>query len=87
MEMKERLKNIVIDTCMAIIDENHDVNVNVIGGQENILFEIHCKQEDVGLVIGRNGRNIEAIRTIVRSACRGAPIRTSVEVINSRQTS
>jgi len=39
----------------------------------------------LGLVIGRNGRNIEAIRTLVRSACRGANVRTSVEVTNSRR--
>jgi len=85
MEIISRLQKLVEDNCRAVIDDDHDLAVSVIGGQENILFEIHCSQEDVGLIIGRNGRNIEAVRTVVRSACRGANVRTAVEVVNSRR--
>ena len=80
-----RLKHVVEFNCGEVIDPDHTVTVECIGGAENLLFEISCIQADVGLIIGRNGRNIEAIRTLVRSACRGANIRTSVEVTNSRR--
>jgi len=80
----ERLKKLVLENCQAVIDENHPLTVESVGGSENIIFEVHCDKDDVGLVIGRNGKNVEAIRTLVRAACRGAALRTSVEICNSR---
>jgi uncharacterized protein len=80
-----RLKRVVEFNSQEVIDPDHTVTVECIGGAENLLFEISCAQVDVGLIIGRNGRNIEAIRTLVKSACRGANVRTSVEVTNSRR--
>lgn len=81
----KRLQHLVETNCRAVIDEGHDVEVEAIVGAENILFEIHCEPSDVGLIIGSRGKNIEAIRTIVRSGTRGAPIRTAVEVLHSRR--
>jgi predicted RNA-binding protein YlqC (UPF0109 family) len=82
MDTIERLRKLVEYTCRAVIDEDHPLAVKAVAGSENLLFEIHCEPGDVGLSIGRN---LEAIRTIVRSACRGATIRTSVELCNSRR--
>jgi predicted RNA-binding protein YlqC (UPF0109 family) len=85
MDLIERLKQLVAENCQAVIDDDHDLAVQAVGGEENVVFEIFCEPGDVGLIIGRNGKNIEAIRTLVRSACRGATIRTAVEVVNSRR--
>ena len=81
----ERLRLLVEHTCQAVIDEGHDLSAVAIPGDENVVFEVHCAPGDIGLVIGRGGKHIEAVRTIVQSACRGANIRTSVEVVNSRR--
>ena len=81
----DRLTHLVEANCRAVIDDDHPLAVQAVGGQENIVFEVHCAAEDVGLIIGRNGKNIEAIRTLVRSACRGENLRISVEVVNSRR--
>jgi len=48
------------------------------------LFEVHCEEEDFGLIIGTQGANITAVRTLVGGACRGAQVRTQVEVCHSR---
>jgi predicted RNA-binding protein YlqC (UPF0109 family) len=84
MERIDRVKRVVELNCGEVIDPDHDVRVDAVGGQENVLFEVHCEPGDVSLIIGRNGKNIEAIRTIVRSSCRGTAVRTAVEVVNSR---
>ena len=84
-ELIYRLRGVVEFNCREVIDPDHSLHVDCVGGAENLLFEITCSQEDVGLIIGRQGRNIEAIRTLVKSACRGAAVRTSVEVTNSRR--
>lgn len=85
MELTERLRQLVIANAAAVIDDDHPLHVEAIAGSENILFEIDCLKEDIGLVIGAGGRHIEAIRTMVRGGCRGAKIRTAVEVKNSRR--
>jgi uncharacterized protein len=84
-ELIQRLKKVVEFNCQEVIDPDHTVSVECVGGAENLLFEISCAQEDVGLIIGRQGRNIESIRTLVKSACRGASVRTEVEVLKSRR--
>jgi predicted RNA-binding protein YlqC (UPF0109 family) len=84
-QLIDRLKRLVEFHCREVIDPDHEVTVACVGGAENLLFEISCLQDDVGLIIGRNGRNIDAIRTLVHSACRGASVRTAVEVTNSRR--
>jgi len=84
-QLIERLKKVVEFNCREIIDPDHQLSVECVEGKENLLFEVSCLTQDVGLIIGKNGRNIEAIRTLVRSACRGVTIRTDVEVLNSRR--
>ena len=80
-----RLKRLVELNCQKIIDPNHELSVDCVSGSENLVFEISCSQDDVGLIIGTGGRNIIAIRTLVKSACRGANVRVGVEVTNSRR--
>ena len=81
----ERLANLAAYTCRAIIDDGHAISVKAAEGEENVVFEVTCEPGDVGLIIGSKGRNIEAIRTLVRSACRGETLRTAVEVTKSRR--
>jgi predicted RNA-binding protein YlqC (UPF0109 family) len=83
-DLIERLRKLVQENCAAVIDDDHELAVQAAGGEENVVFEIFCEPRDVGLIIGRAGKNIEAMRTIVHSACRGETLRTQVEVVNSR---
>ena len=80
-----RLTQVVESNGREVIDEGHDVTVQAIAGAENIVFEITCAPGDVGLIIGRGGAVIEAIRTLVRAARRGVSVRTDVEVTKSRR--
>jgi predicted RNA-binding protein YlqC (UPF0109 family) len=84
MDLTERLRQLVEYNCRAIIDEGHEVAVAAVPGTENLLFEVRSEPADVGLIIGKQGRIIEGIRALVRGACRGAAVRTQVEVCNSR---
>ena len=80
-----RPQNLVETNVRALIDDHHDFAITVVEGQEHVIFEIRCRKEDVGLIIGRQGKNIEAIRTLVKSACRGVNLNTTVEVVNSKE--
>lgn len=84
-QLIERLRTLVETNCREILDEDHLLCVDAVGGSENVVFEVHCDKADIGLIIGKNGCNIEALRTVVLAARRGVKIRTTVEVLNSRR--
>jgi predicted RNA-binding protein YlqC (UPF0109 family) len=48
-----------------LVDKPDDVEVKVIESEETILYELRVGDGDFGKVIGKRGRNIGAIRTIL----------------------
>ncbi len=62
--MKELLELI----AKALVDNPDEVSVSEVGGQQMIIFELRVAQEDLGKVIGKQGRTARAIRTIVLAA-------------------
>jgi hypothetical protein len=53
-----------------MVDEPDKVAVEEISGRESILFELEVSEEDLGKVIGRQGRTVRAIRSLL--AARGS---------------
>lgn len=65
--MKELVEKIV----RALVDAPEEVGVQEIEGTNTKILEIKVSQQDVGKLIGRKGRNINAIRTVVAAAGKG----------------
>tara|TARA_Y100001968_G_C18811688_1_gene460411 strand:+ start:98 stop:331 length:234 start_codon:yes stop_codon:yes gene_type:complete len=76
--MKDLLENMV----KAIVDSPEDVDISVTEGEDTLIYEIRLGDGDLGKVIGKKGRNIGAIRTIVSaiSAKEGGK-RSIIEII------
>lgn len=47
-----------------LVDNPDSVKINCFEGQRGTIVEVHVAKEDVGKVVGRNGRTIQALRTI-----------------------
>ncbi|MFB3882049.1 MAG: KH domain-containing protein [Armatimonadota bacterium] len=62
----------------ALVDDPDQVSVNTIEGDRSIIFEVRVATEDLGKVIGKNGRIANALRTLVRAA--GSKERKSIWV-------
>ena len=62
--MKELVENIV----KALVDFPEEVAINETVGQNVIILEIYVADDDVGKVIGKKGRNVGAIRTLLTAA-------------------
>ncbi len=58
---KELLENIV----KLIVDKPDHVEIREIPGERVIIYEVRVSKEDLGKVIGRQGRTAKAIRTIL----------------------
>jgi len=68
-----------------IVDHPEQVKIEKINTERALVLSITVAPEDVGKVIGREGRIINALRTVVRSAPmpRGSRQRVTVELANA----
>ena len=62
--MKELLESMV----KAIVDSPDDVEVSVNEGEDTLIYELRLGDDDLGKVIGKKGKNIGSIRTIISAA-------------------
>ncbi len=62
--MKDLIKRIV----QALVDNPEQVEVLEVKGEHVSVFELRVAKEDIGKVIGKQGRNAQAIRTILSAA-------------------
>jgi uncharacterized protein len=79
--MKELIEYIV----KSIVDNPEEVDVTQIDGESTIVFELRVKQEDVGKVIGKKGRTINAIRTLVNASAAKSGMRAMLEIVEEEK--
>ena len=59
------MKELVESIARALVDHPEDVNVTVVEGPQGVVLELRVHAEDLGKVIGRQGRTAKAIRTLL----------------------
>lgn len=62
--MKELIELIV----KSLVDKTDQIDIKEISGEKTLMYEVRVATEDVGKIIGKHGRTINAIRTILRSS-------------------
>lgn len=67
--------------AQALVDCPDEVVVNEIEGNQSIIVELKVAPEDMGKVIGKQGRIAKAIRTVVKAAATKDNKRVIVEII------
>lgn len=65
----------------ALVDHPEEVQVNEIEGTQSVIIELKVAPEDMGKVIGKQGRIAKAIRTVVKAAATKENKRVVVEII------
>lgn len=65
----------------ALVDNPDLVKVKEIEGSQSIIIELSVAQEDMGKIIGKQGRIAKAIRTVVKAAATKENKRVIVEII------
>jgi len=61
----EVLENYVTDTIKQIVDSPEEVNIDIVISTKSVIVQIKVDKPDCGKVIGKKGRIIEALKTIV----------------------
>ena len=62
------MKDLITEIVQAMVDHPNEVSVSEIGGDHTIVLELRVAKSDMGKVIGKQGRNAQAIRTILSAA-------------------
>jgi uncharacterized protein len=77
MTMKELIKYI----SQALVDSPEKVEVTEVVGEQTSVIELRVAKEDLGKVIGKQGRTAKAIRTILSAASAKLHKRSVLEII------
>jgi predicted RNA-binding protein YlqC (UPF0109 family) len=75
------MKELVKYLAKAIVDKPEEVIVTEIEGDRTSIIKLHVAKEDFGLIIGKRGRNAEAIRTILRAAAAKLGKKPTLEIV------
>ncbi len=65
----------------ALVDYPDQVEVKEVDGERVVVFEVRLNPADVGKVIGKSGRTITAIRTLLTSAAAKGGKRAMLEIV------
>ena len=75
------MKDLIANIVKALVDQSEQVTVTEIEGGNTVVFEISVAKSDMGKVIGKQGRNAQAIRTILSAAAGKAKKRYVLEIV------
>lgn len=62
------MKELVETIAKAIVDQPEMVRVNQVEGEKSVILEVTVADDDMGKIIGKQGRIARAIRTVVKAA-------------------
>ena len=62
------MKELLTEMIKAIVDKPDEVDINVTESENTNIYELRLGDGDVGKVIGKKGKNVMALRTILSAA-------------------
>ena len=74
------MQELVTVLAKALVEKPEDVQVETVEEEDRTILKLHVAQEDMGRVIGKQGRIAKAIRTIVKSAATREKKKISVDI-------
>ncbi len=76
------MKELLTYIAQSLVDHPEQVNVNEVDCGGELVLELRVAPEDMGKVIGRQGRIAKEIRTVVRSHAQRLNTRVTVDIID-----
>ena len=79
---KEGLEDFVSFVSRSLVDNPEAVQVSTLEKDRLSVIQIRCEKRDIGKIVGKNGKTIAAIRTLVSGAGGRIGLRMTVEVLD-----
>ncbi len=75
------MKDLIGYIAQALVDHPEQVNVVEVEGNQTTVLELKVAKEDIGKVIGKQGRTVRAMRIILSAASAKIKKRTILEIV------
>jgi len=75
------MRELIHTIAKALVDQPDQVSVDEVEGNQTSVLELKVAKEDLGKVIGKQGRTARAMRTILSAASAKIKKRTVLEII------
>ncbi len=75
------MKDLIKYMAQALVDNPNDVDVSEVIGEQTSVIELRVAKEDLGKVIGKQGKTAKAMRTILSAASSKLHKRAVLEII------
>lgn len=76
------MKELLEVLAKSLVDHPDEVHVNQVVGERSVVLELSVHPDDIGKVIGKQGRIANAIRTVVNAAAVKEHKRVNVEILS-----
>lgn len=75
------MKELITYIARALVDKPDEVEVSEVAGEQTSVIELKVAKDDLGKVIGKQGRTARAMRTILSAASTKVRKRSVLEII------
>lgn len=75
------MKELIEFIAKELVENPEEVRITEIDGERTIVFELRCNPDDVGKVIGKSGKTVGAIRTLLSTVAARQGRRAMLEVV------
>ena len=76
------MKAILESIAKSLVDAPNEVTITEIDGEKTIIFELRCNAKDVGKIIGKSGKTVGAMRTLMNSIAAKQGRKAMLEVVD-----
>jgi predicted RNA-binding protein YlqC (UPF0109 family) len=66
----------------SLVDQPDEVSVEPVEEDDALILELRVAEDDAGMIIGRRGRTISALRTVIRSCGAASDRRVLVDLVD-----
>ena len=80
-ELEPDLKGLVEYVARALVDKPNAVKVDEVRDGNTTVYELEVDEEDIGKVIGRQGRVVRGLRALVKAAATRKGVRVDLDVV------
>ncbi|MBI2092820.1 MAG: KH domain-containing protein [Deltaproteobacteria bacterium] len=79
--MSDSLKQLVELMAKALVDHPENVEVSEVEGEQTTVYELKVVKEDLGKIIGKEGRTARSLRTILSASAAKFKKRCVLEIL------
>ncbi len=76
------MKDLLEYLAKALVDHPDDVQIEMIEGERSVILQLKVHPDDIGKVIGMQGRIAQALRTLVKAAATKQGKNAIVEILD-----